>query len=96
MLHPHLDCHLMLKNAALCFLNVNFSIERLDVAQLGSYYVRGVGLPFVDSCKNLGMLVATELIFHGHIISIVGKSSGMSVNLLNLKHCRYREFMLTL
>ena len=60
------------------------SIERLDIAQFGSSYVRGVGLPFVDSCKDLGVLVDAELKFHGHIRYIVGRSSGMSVNLLNL------------
>ena len=41
------------------------------------------------------MLADTELRFLGHIRSIVGKSSGMSVNLLNWTICRSREFMLT-
>ena len=54
----------------------------------GSYFVRGVGLLFVDSCKNLGILVDTELKFHRHIRSIVGKSSRMLVNLLNLTFLR--------
>ena len=30
-----------------------------------SYHVREVGLPFVDSCKDLGLLVDTELNFMG-------------------------------
>ena len=40
-----------------------------------------MGLPFVDSCKDLGALMYTYLKFHVHIRSIVGQSSGMSVNL---------------
>ena len=31
-------------------------IERLNLAQFASNYVRGVGLLFVDSCKDLGIL----------------------------------------
>ena len=53
-------------------------------------------LPFVYSCKDLGILVDTELKLHGHIRSIVGKSSEISVNLLNSTFCCSREFMLTL
>ena len=67
-----------------------------DMAQFGSYYYCGAGLSFVDSCKDSGILVDTELKFHGHIRSIVGESSGMSVSLLNSVLCRSREFMLTL
>ena len=37
------------------------SIERLDI---GSDYVRGVCLPFVDLCKDLDKLVDTELKYH--------------------------------
>ena len=71
-------------------------IGRLDKYQFESYYVLGVGLPFVDSWKDLGILVDTELKFYGHIRFIVGEISGMSVNLLNLTFCRSRELMLTL
>ena len=46
------------------------------------YYVRRVSLPVIDLCKDVGILVDVALKFHGHIRSIVGKSSGMSVNLL--------------
>ena len=53
-------------------------------------------MPFVDSCKDFGILVDTELKFHRHIRSIVGKSSGMSVNLLNSMLCRSKEFLLIL
>ena len=45
------------------FVRKNSSIERLDAAQLESYYVRGVDLLFVDSCKNLGILLDTEFKF---------------------------------
>ena len=62
------------------------SIEWLDIdiAQFGSYYVREVGLPFVDSCKDLSILVDTELKSHGYIRSIVVKYFGISVNVLKL------------
>ena len=65
-------------------------IERLDIVQFRSYHVCEVGLPFVDSCKDLGTLVDPELKFDGHIRYIVGESSGMSVNILNSTLCRSR------
>ena len=55
------------------FARKKSSIERLDIDQFGNYYVCGVGLQFVDSCKDLGISVDTELNFHRHIRSIVGK-----------------------
>ena len=58
------------------------SYIEFDTAQFRSYYVRGVGLPFVDTCMDSGIIVDTELKFHGHVKSIIGKSSGISVNLL--------------
>ena len=33
------------------------------LSEFGSYYVCGVGWPFVDSFKDLGILVDTELNF---------------------------------
>ena len=78
------DCNLIMKNAALAmrFTRKKSSIERLDIAQFGSYYVRTVGLLFIDSCKDLGISVDTELQFDGHIRSIVGKRSGTSVEVV--------------
>ena len=55
-------------------------IERLCIAQFWSYYVRELGLPLVDSCKDLGILVDTE----------------MSVKLVNSTLCRSREYMINL
>ena len=52
------------------FCTKQSSIEKIDIAQFGSYYVQGVGLPFVNSCKDLGILVGTGLQFRGHIRSI--------------------------
>ena len=67
----------MQRNAALNVLQVRVFHRkcRYIIAKFGSYYVRGVDLPFIDS----GLLVDTELKFHGHNRSIVGKSPGMSV-----------------
>ena len=42
------------------FTRKKSAIERLDITQFGSYYVRGVGLPFVDSWKDLGISVDME------------------------------------
>ena len=53
-------------------------------------------MPFVDSFKDLGILVDTEIKCHGHFRSIVETSSGMSVNLLNSTLRFFIEFMLTL
>ena len=50
------------------FAREKSAIERLDIAQFGSYYVRGVGLPFVDSCKELGKLVDMELKFYSEVV----------------------------
>ena len=65
----------MLKNAALPmrFVRKKSSIERLHIAQIGSYYVRGVGLPFIHSSKDLGILAVTELECHGQIRFILGE-----------------------
>ena len=51
---------------------------------------------FAVSYKDLGILVDTELKFHGHIKSIVGKSSGMSVEngmLENVQKSKMYKFM---
>ena len=48
------------------FARKKFSIERSAISQFESYNVRGVGLSLVDSCKDLGILVDTELILHGY------------------------------
>ena len=45
------------KNAALCVLQVRSLLSNYQT-QFASYYVRG--LPFVNSCKDLGMLVDME------------------------------------
>ena len=55
-----------------------------------------MGLPLVESCEDLSILVDTELKFDGHIRSIAGKSSRISVNLLNSTLYRSREFMFTI
>ena len=75
------------------FARKKSSIKILDITQFQSYYVRGMDLPFVYSRKDLAILLDTELQFHGHIRSLIGKSSEMLVNLLNSTLCRSRENM---
>ena len=56
------DCNLILKKKpASRFARKKSSIERLGAAQFESYYISGVGFTFVDSCKDLGKLVDTEI-----------------------------------
>ena len=53
-------------------------------------------MSLIDTSKDLCISFDTELNFHVHIRSIVGKSSGKSVYLLNSTVCCSREFMWTL
>jgi hypothetical protein len=78
---------------------MRFSRGNLDMQDLGdatTYYLDGVPLPFVDSHKDLGVLVDTKLRFHQHILSIVGKASGLANNLLRSTVNRSPQFMMAL
>ena len=49
------------------FTREKSSIDRLEIALFGSYYISEVGLLLVDLCMDLGILVDTELKFYAHI-----------------------------
>ena len=67
------------------FSRKKFSIEKLDITQFRSYYVRGGGVcRFLDSCKDLGILVNTQLKLHEHIRSILEKKFWKVGKLTNL------------
>ena len=48
---------------------------------------------FVDSCRDLGVVVDSQLRFHQHIGQVVAKAGGVSMNLLKSTACRSPEFM---
>ena len=60
LIYYNLCCFDAEKCCVMCFARRKSSIERLDITQFGSYHIRGVGLPFVVSCKVLGTLIDTE------------------------------------
>ena len=56
IIHVALSWELQLnaeKCCVMCFAHKKSSFEILEIAQFGCYYVRGMGLPLVDSCKDL-------------------------------------------
>ena len=60
------------------------------------YLIGGVNLRYVDSYKDLGIMIDSGLKFHAHINTVVGKTGAMINNLLSSTICRSSEFMLTL
>ena len=70
------------------------SVESGDLE--GYYCINDTPVPFVESCRDLGVLVDNQLKFHSHIQSIVSRAAGLSVNLLSSTLCRAKEFMLPL
>ena len=51
---------------------------------------------FVDSYKDLGLVIDSGLKFHAHVKVVVGKAGAMIYNLPRRTVCRYVEFVLTL
>ena len=60
------------------------------------YYLGGSQLLFVDSHRDLGVLVDNKLKFHLHVRQIVGKAAGLASSLLRSTVCRNPHFMVTL
>ena len=60
------------------------------------YYVDGVALRGADSSRDLGVVVDSNLKWHDHIQSIVGKAGGLMSSLLRTTVCRSTEFMTAL
>jgi len=70
-----------------------------DWSQLGDsavYSIDGIPLEFVQSHKDLGVLVDTGLRFHLHIRAVVGQASGLANNMLRSTVNRSPEFMILL
>ena len=60
------------------------------------YFMNGVLIPPVKSHVDLGVIVDTDLKFHGHIRSAVRKAGGLAQNFLKSTVCREPDFMLFL
>ena len=60
------------------------------------YLLDGATLPFVNSHRDLGVLIDTSFKFHEHIASISHKASGLSHSFLKSTVCRHPDFMLFL
>ena len=60
------------------------------------YVMNGLTIPSVNSHLDLGVLVDTNLKFHGHIRTTVHKAGGLAQNFLKSTVCRKPEFMLFL
>jgi hypothetical protein len=72
--------------------NYDFSSVGVD----GKYYLDGVQLEFVDSWRDLGVIVDVKLRFHEHVRTAVNKAAGLANNLLRSTVNRSPIFMKTL
>lgn len=61
-----------------------------------TYHLGGSRLEFVESHRDLGVVVDTTLRFHHHVRSVVQKAAGLSSNLLRSTVNRHPDFMVTL
>ena len=64
--------------------------------QSAEYRINNVKLDFVNSYKDLGVIIDTSLKFHDHIRTVVGRMGGLLNDLLRSTVCRSRNFMLPL
>ena len=60
---------------------------------VNAYRLEGSPVNFVDSCRDLGVVVDSQLRFHQHISQVVSKAGGVSMNILKSTVCRSPEFM---
>ena len=75
---------------------MRFGRVRRENLNATKYYVGGRELEFVDSYRDLGVVVDSSLKFHAHVNSVVGKAGAMMGELLRATVCRSRDFMLAL
>ena len=60
------------------------------------YYLNGRALRFVQSHRDLGVVVDVRMRFHQHVREVVAKASGLASNILRSTVCREPDFMVTL
>ena len=61
-----------------------------------SYTLNGTEIPPVDSARDLGVLVDTDLKFHHHIRTTAHKANGLAYSFLKSTVCRSPQFMVFL
>ena len=61
-----------------------------------TYCLGGLPIPTVGSHMDLGVLVDSDMKFHGHIRSVARKAGGLAQNFLKSTVCRTPDFMLFL
>ena len=60
------------------------------------YHINGHELEFVSTYRDLGVIVDTDLRFHAHISTVVGKAGALMGDLLRSTICRSIDFMVSL
>ena len=70
--------------------------EWSHIVLLNSYSLNGECLYVVSSHRDLGVLVDSDLCFHGYIRSVVSKAAGLSMDLMRSTLCRDVDFMVPL
>ena len=68
-------------------------ISELDQRQ---YNINGECLPFVETARDLGVMIDNKLKFHNHVRMVVGKASSLCSNILKTTVCRKKEFLMPL
>ena len=74
---------------------LRFARPRANVSP-PQYFLDGQQIPHVDSHRDLGVTVDSQLKFHDHIRMIVNKASGLTHSFLKSTVCRSPAFMLFL
>ena len=74
---------------------IRFSMARRDIAP-ATYFLSGQLIPSVDSHEDLGVVVNSDLKFHGHVRSVAHRAGGLAQNFLKSTVCRSPDFMLFL
>ena len=78
------------KRSVMCF----GSGRALDSSAV--YWMGGVALKYVESSRDLGVIMDNKLRFHSHVNLIVGKAGGLMNALFRTTVCRSVEFMTSL
>ena len=84
----------LLMNTKKCAV-IRFSMARRDISP-PTYLLNGQPIQSVDSHLDLGVVVDSDLKFHGHIRSVVHRAGSLAQSYLKSTVCRSPEFMLFL
>ena len=79
-------------NPLKCYV-MRFGTQQTE--ELAQYYIQDQLLQYVESYKDLGVIVDSSLRFHQHIRALSAKAGGLMGELLRSTVCRSKEFMLS-